>query len=162
MIRVEDIECLGQEDQIWVRVFAKPGGQVVVSADEMMTRRHAELVAIADCGLKLFILPHQFQNAERNLQAAYICHHWPAIEARLANSDNIRFWKLKWGYPDEAAPWTFRMPGRNSKKPIAQIEKFREAARELETNDSEEALDRALKKVAKSKSPRPKEDRGDK
>lgn len=30
----------------------------------------------------------------------------------------------------------------------AQVEKFREAARELETDDSEESFDRALKQVA--------------
>lgn len=30
----------------------------------------------------------------------------------------------------------------------SQIEKFREVARELETDDSEEAFDRALKRIA--------------
>ena len=33
----------------------------------------------------------------------------------------------------------------------AQIDKFKEAARELETNEDEAAFDRALKKVAKAK-----------
>lgn len=32
----------------------------------------------------------------------------------------------------------------------SQLEKFKEAARELETNEDEAAFDRALKKVAKS------------
>lgn len=102
LIHVEDIDCRGEQDEIWVRVFAKQGGQVIVSADEMMTRRHSELIAIADCGLKLFVMPHQFSNAKRHLQAAFVCHHWPAIEAKLANGDNSRFWKLKWGYSDDA------------------------------------------------------------
>ncbi|HEV7277056.1 MAG TPA: DNA-binding protein [Devosiaceae bacterium] len=35
-------------------------------------------------------------------------------------------------------------------KDKSQIEKFKEAARELETDDREEAFDRALKKVAES------------
>jgi hypothetical protein len=39
----------------------------------------------------------------------------------------------------------------------SQIDKFREAAREHETDDSEEAFDRALKKIAKS--PPPKHDK---
>jgi hypothetical protein len=38
-----------------------------------------------------------------------------------------------------------------------QIEKFREAARELQTDESEEAFDQVLKKVAKS--PPPKDDK---
>lgn len=35
-----------------------------------------------------------------------------------------------------------------------QIEKFKEAAREHQTDDSEEAFDRALKKIAKAPSPK--------
>lgn len=35
-------------------------------------------------------------------------------------------------------------------KPKPQIDKFREAARELETDDREEVFDAALKKVAKA------------
>lgn len=43
-------------------------------------------------------------------------------------------------------------------KPNKQLEKFKEAARELETDDSEERFDRILKKVAKS--PPLKDDKG--
>jgi hypothetical protein len=43
------------------------------------------------------------------------------------------------------------MVGKESNK--AQIEKFKEAARQLETDDSEEAFDEKLKKVARSSSP---------
>lgn len=42
------------------------------------------------------------------------------------------------------------MPER-IKKP--QVEKFKEAARELETDDSEEAFDAKLKKIAKAPIP---------
>lgn len=42
------------------------------------------------------------------------------------------------------------MPNNIPKKDQSQIEKFREAARELETVDSEEAFDRALRKVMKT------------
>jgi len=38
----------------------------------------------------------------------------------------------------------------SSKKAESQVQKFREAARELETDDSEANFDRVLKKVAKS------------
>lgn len=42
----------------------------------------------------------------------------------------------------------------------SQVDKFREAARELETDQSEEAFDRALKKVAKSPPPKHEKDKG--
>ncbi|MER8416231.1 DNA-binding protein [Mesorhizobium sp. M1329] len=38
----------------------------------------------------------------------------------------------------------------SQKKAESQVDKFREAARELETDQSEEAFDRVLKKVAKA------------
>jgi len=40
------------------------------------------------------------------------------------------------------------------KKEKSQVEKFREAARELETDDSEEAFDEKLKKIAKGSLPK--------
>jgi hypothetical protein len=43
------------------------------------------------------------------------------------------------------------------RKPKKQIDKFKEAARELETDDSEEAFDAKLKKIAKA--PPPKDDK---
>lgn len=46
--------------------------------------------------------------------------------------------------------------GRQQADSKAQIERFREAAREHETDDSEEAFDRALKKIAKAP---PKDDK---
>ncbi|WP_192814161.1 hypothetical protein [Nitratireductor pacificus] len=44
------------------------------------------------------------------------------------------------------------MSAKLADKPKEQIDKFREAARELETDESEEAFDRIVKKVAKKPS----------
>ncbi|MER8864788.1 hypothetical protein NKI19_13890 [Mesorhizobium sp. M0751] len=48
------------------------------------------------------------------------------------------------------------MPKEKPPEAKEQIEKFREAARELETDQSEEAFDRVLKKVAKAPPPKEK------
>lgn len=101
LIHVENIEMRGKDDEVWVRVFADGGGQIVISADAKITRRHAELIAITDCGLTLLVLPSRFANAKCHLQAAYICHHWPAIEDAIRNTGGNRFWKLNWGYVQE-------------------------------------------------------------
>jgi len=45
------------------------------------------------------------------------------------------------------------------KKPKSQLDKFREAARELETDDDEARFDEKLKRIAKSPPPSP--DKGD-
>ncbi len=41
-------------------------------------------------------------------------------------------------------------------KPKKQIDRFRETARELETNEDQAAFDKALKRVAKASQPKPK------
>lgn len=43
---------------------------------------------------------------------------------------------------------------RQNPKPQSQIEKFREAARELEADDSEERFDRLVKQIAKASPPK--------
>lgn len=48
---------------------------------------------------------------------------------------------------------------RKSEK--SQVDKFREAARELETDQSEEAFDRVLRKVTKAPPPKDGENRDD-
>lgn len=40
---------------------------------------------------------------------------------------------------------------KTTDKEKSQVEKFREAARELETDDSEEAFDRLVKKISSSR-----------
>jgi hypothetical protein len=48
-------------------------------------------------------------------------------------------------------------PERQKEREKSQADKFREAARELETDESEESFDRVLKRVAKA--PAPKDDK---
>jgi hypothetical protein len=45
---------------------------------------------------------------------------------------------------------------KESEKPLSQIDRFKEAARELGTDDSEEAFDEKLKKIAKAPPPNDK------
>jgi hypothetical protein len=46
------------------------------------------------------------------------------------------------------------MPLSEKSQNKSQLERFKEAAKQVETNDSEEAFDRTLKKVAKPSSDR--------
>lgn len=46
------------------------------------------------------------------------------------------------------------MASAQGKSKTTQLDKFREAARELETDDSEEAFDAKLKKIAKPHPPK--------
>lgn len=98
---VDDYQAKGIKDEIWVRRFAKAGGQAILSADEMMLRRHAELVAICDSGLRLVLLPHQWANSLRNMQASHILFWWPKIEEVLDTSKPRQVFKVPWGYDEK-------------------------------------------------------------
>lgn len=56
----------------------------------------------------------------------------------------------------------FREPPKSTESENAQADKFREAARELETEQSEEAFDRIVKKVAKKPPKTDKPEKADK
>ncbi len=98
---VEDYYLRGIEDEIWVRRFAKAGGQAIISADASMLKRHHELIAICDSGLRLMILPSRWANAARNFQASHIMYWWPKIQDTFSASPPRKCWKVPWGYNDK-------------------------------------------------------------
>ena len=49
------------------------------------------------------------------------------------------------------------VPKKDAQRAITQADKFREAARDLETDESEEHFDALVKKIAKA--PQPKDDK---
>ena len=73
----------GVDDQIWVRRFAEAGGEAIVSGDFAMTKRAAEIVAIAETGLRLIVLDQAWPRAPKHWQIAYLFFWWPAIEKSL-------------------------------------------------------------------------------
>jgi hypothetical protein len=76
---VSEIDALGVEDCIWVRAFAQQGGEAVITADAKMSKRQAELLAVGETGLKLVILPTQYQQGGIRFQTAYMLLSWPLI-----------------------------------------------------------------------------------
>ena len=97
---VEDYHLRGVDDEIWVRRFAKAGGEAVVSADANMLRRHHEPIAVCDSGLRLVILPDKWACAKRNLQASHVMLWWPRIQETIAASLPRKCWKVPWGFSE--------------------------------------------------------------
>jgi hypothetical protein len=125
---VDDYQAKGLKDEIWVRKFAKAGGEAILSADEMMVRRHAELVAICDAGLRLVLLPPKWSNSVRSLQASHILFWWPRIEEVLATSRPRSVYKVPWGFAE---------------KPIERVKFDYEAQRKKLKQERKNALKRA-------------------
>lgn len=93
---VDDFQARGVEDEIWVRKFAKDGGEAIVGADAMMLTRAHEVVAIADAGVRLVILPHQWARAGRHLQIAFLFLWWPSIERTIETCKPRQCFKVPW------------------------------------------------------------------
>jgi predicted nuclease of predicted toxin-antitoxin system len=79
LLHVSEIGSLGVKDSIWVRTFAEQDGNAILTADANMSRRQSELIAIGETGLKLVILPTQYQQGGIRLQAAYMLLWWPKV-----------------------------------------------------------------------------------
>jgi hypothetical protein len=53
-----------------------------------MSRRQAELIAIGEAGLKLVLLPTQYQQGGIRIQVAYVLFWWPKILELLEVATN--------------------------------------------------------------------------
>jgi PIN like domain len=90
----------GDHDVTWVTKFAREGGHAILSADKDFLKRHQQIVAICDAGLRVVHMPPKWANSIRSIQAAYMLFWWNKIEARLADSKARQFWKVPWGFAD--------------------------------------------------------------
>ena len=101
LLHANDIGAKGVKDVIWVRAFANDGGEVIVSADSMMTQRQAELIAIGETGLKLIVLPSNYEKSRILHQTAYLLFWWPKILELAGQGRKGSYLKL---------PWNLNMP----------------------------------------------------
>lgn len=98
---VDDHQARGVEDDIWVRKFARAGGQAIVGGDIRMTEKPHEIVAIMEEGLRVVVLDQRWSRAAKNVQISYLFYWWPHIEAILSKADAGRCFKVPWGWPDK-------------------------------------------------------------
>lgn len=98
---VDDHQAKGVKDEIWVRSFAKAGGQAIVGGDLAITTRPHELVAIHQTGLRLIVLDPKWARQPKHLQISYLFYWWPHIEAVLASAGPGHCFKVPWGWPEK-------------------------------------------------------------
>lgn len=99
--KVDEFEAGGVDDPIWVRKFASAGGGAIIGGDAAMTKRAAEIVAIAETGLRLVVLDQRWPRAPKHVQIAYLFYWWPEIERVLASAGPGRCFKVPWGWPEK-------------------------------------------------------------
>jgi hypothetical protein len=95
---VYDYEADGVDDDIWVRKFAKAGGDAIIGGDYKMTTRPHEMIAIAETGLRVAVLDQRWSREKKNVQIAYLFYWWPHIEAVLATAGRAKCFKVPWGW----------------------------------------------------------------
>ena len=95
---VDDYAARGVDDQVWVRRYADAGGEAIIGADNAMTRKPHEIVAIVETGLRLVILDERWPRERLHLQASYLFYWWPHIEAVLETMRPGTVSKVPWGW----------------------------------------------------------------
>jgi hypothetical protein len=95
---VDDHQAKGVDDEIWVRKFAKAGGEGVVGADARMLTRPHEVIAIAEAGLRMIVLPSQWVQQKKHLQIAFLFLWWPRIEKTFESCKARECFKVPWSW----------------------------------------------------------------
>lgn len=95
---VDDHAARGVEDEIWVRRFAKAGGEAIVGGDAAITKRPHEIVAINETGLRLIVLDERWPRQKKHIQISYLFYWWPHIEAVLRTARPGGCFKVPWGW----------------------------------------------------------------
>ena len=93
-----------------MRKFSEAGGYAIVSGDVAITKKHHEVIAINETGLRLVVLDEKWARAKKHVQISYLFYWWPHIEAVLRTARPGQCFKVPWGWPAEA--------GANSIKPL--------------------------------------------
>lgn len=115
---VDDHQAKGVEDEIWVRKFAKAGGEAIVGADAKMLTRPHEVVAIAEAGLRMIVLPSQWPQQKKNVQVAFLFLWWPAIERTLESCKPRECFKV---------PWTWALDGELAQQKVDFQDAYKKA-----------------------------------
>jgi hypothetical protein len=95
---VDDHQARSVDDEIWVRKFAKAGGEAIVGGDGRMLTRPHEVVAIAETGLRLVVLAPQWAQQAKHVQISYLFFWWPAIERALSSASPRHCFKVPWSW----------------------------------------------------------------
>ena len=82
------------EDEHWVQLFAKSGGNAFVSADRRMLKRESFLIELHSTALTAVFLPRYWQQQRLHLQAAFILRYWDYIVERADNGEAGSCFKL--------------------------------------------------------------------
>jgi hypothetical protein len=98
---VDDHQARGVEDEVWVRKFAKAGGEAIVGGDFKLTQRPHEIVAIMEQGLRVIVLDQKWPRAPKHVQISYLFYWWPEIERVLSTAKAGTCHKVPWGWPEK-------------------------------------------------------------
>lgn len=99
LLSASDRNTLGQPDELWIKTFAREGGEAVISGDVKITRRPHEIIAIQQAGLKLVTLDGRWSRAAKHEKVAHLCYWWPHIETALSDLTGFQPIKVPWGWP---------------------------------------------------------------
>jgi hypothetical protein len=97
---VVDEEMRSVEDPIWIAAARTLGCAAMVSGDARILQNWPKLLAVAECGLISFFPPASFSRFKAPAQAAMLLRWWPAIEAKIQQSQPGN----RWRWPDSWTP----------------------------------------------------------
>ena len=112
----------GTDDVVWITRFARNGGQALLTADKDFIKRHHQVLAVCDTGLRVVHMPKKWANERRRMQAAHILFWWNQIEAALSNSAPRQCYKVPWSFTDSSLG-PIKLDFENARRKIKKAER---------------------------------------
>ena len=99
---VVDAGGQGTGDVTWITEFARDGGDAIVSADKDFLKRHHQVLAVCQTGLRVIHLPARWANSPCRLQAAHVLLWWDRIEETLKTCERRQCWRVPWSFSERS------------------------------------------------------------
>jgi len=106
----------GAADEHWATAFAREGGEAILTADTDFHKRHAQMAAIAQTGLKVIHMPPAWAQSRGDLQAAHIFQWWRRIENKLVSMRRRECYQPPWNINEKGELKKVQMDFQNAIK----------------------------------------------
>ena len=92
----------GAADVHWIRRFAEENGDAIITGDSDFIRKHQQVIAVFETGVRVIYLPARWSNAIIDHKIAHLLQWWNRIETRLASMKPRECYEVTWNLQVDA------------------------------------------------------------
>lgn len=96
LTHVREIGHGGKDDDHWITLFAKEGGNAIITGDDDFIKKPEAVNAVFDTGMRVIHLPKRFCNSQIDMQSAHLLLWWRRIEQKIETMSQRECYSPPW------------------------------------------------------------------